>query len=157
MKQILNLITIFFIAAIALSACSKKSSDTVKPTDNTGSVFYHGNIMGSPNTIVGPGNAILLRSNGTMREYANDYYSLGTSMAGKDTASAKIKLEGTYITKTDKNGLTTITATWRQTNGSPVLTYTLIGEQGNTTLNGTLTSAGTGIGTVAEFQFTKTP
>ncbi|MDB5158798.1 MAG: hypothetical protein JWR50_3505 [Mucilaginibacter sp.] len=138
-----------------LASCSKKK--TVAPDPNTTiSNFYYGHILGSPNTIIGPGNAILLRTNGTMREYANDYYSLGTSMTAGDTASAKIKLDGTYLISI-KGSVTTVTATWHQPNGSPALTYTLVGTLTGNNMTGTLTDEGTGIGTVAQFSFTNAP
>jgi len=138
-----------------LASCSKKKTVAPDPT-TTVSNFYYGHILGSPNTIIGPGNAILLRANGTMREYANDYYSLGTSMTAGDTASAKIKLDGTYFV-TVTGSVSTVTATWHQPNSSPALTYTLVGTLTGNNMTGTLTDEGTGIGTVAQFLFTSTP
>ena len=152
MKQTLNLIIVLLAFSITFVACSKKSKDVVPVTP--GSNFYYGNILGSPNTIIGPGNAILLRANGTMREYANDYFSLGTTMTAKDTTNAKIKLDGTYTTSKNESGTIIITANWYQPNGSPALTYTLVGAISGNTMSGTLTDVGTGIGTVAQFKFT---
>lgn len=150
MKQTLNFTIVLLIFSVAFVACSKK--ETPAPPATTGSNFYHGNILGSPTTIIGPGNAILLRNDGTMREYANDYYSIGTSMTAADTASAKIKIDGTY--KTVVNGsVPTITATWIQPNGSPVLTYTLIGTINGHVMTGTFSSAGNGIGSSTQFKF----
>ncbi|TSJ43254.1 hypothetical protein FO440_03405 [Mucilaginibacter corticis] len=158
MKTIKNLLFILPIAALfVLTSCSKKKAiaPAVIDTATTIGNFYYGSILGSPNTIIGPGNAILLRNNGTMREYANDYYSLGTSIAAKDTASAKIKIDGTY-TVTKINGVTTITAIWYLTTGSPALTYTLVGAVAGHNLTGTITDVGTGISTTAQFSFTDT-
>lgn len=141
------------IFAIAFAACSKK--DKTKP-GTTSSNFYHGNLLGSPSTIIGPSNAILLRDNGTMREYANDYYSTGTGMTAKDTASSKVKLDGTYTTTTHE-GITTIAASWYRSDGSPALTYTLVGTVTGNKLDGALTAVGTGISTVTQFTFTNVP
>ena len=153
MKQTLNIAILLSIFSIAFVACSKQA---IVASGNTDKNFYHGNILGSPNSIIGPGNAILLRGNGTMREYANDYYSLGTSMTAKDTANAKIKIDGTYILSYNGD-VNTITATWYQPNGSPALTYTLVGTIKGTTMTGTFSSAGTGIGSSSQFTFTSNP
>ncbi|MFT3825162.1 MAG: hypothetical protein QM731_14670 [Chitinophagaceae bacterium] len=156
MKTVYYFLSVIAVSVlIILSSCSKKGTTT--PT-TTNSNFYHGNLLGSPSTIIGPGNAILLRSDGTMREYANDYYSPGTSMTASDTAGAKIKLDGTYTIKQGTDGsYTTITATWVQPNGSPVLTYTLTGTITGSNMTGTFSSAGTGISSSTQFTFTNTP
>jgi hypothetical protein len=143
MKQTINFAIALLTLSVAFVACSKKNGVTPAPAVSS-SGFYSGNILGSPNTIVGPGNAILLRADGTMREYANDYYSMGTSMTARDTAAAKIKRDGTYKTVV-QSSVTTITATWIQPNGSPVLTYTLTGNINGHAMTGTFSSAGNGI------------
>jgi hypothetical protein len=153
MKQTLNFTMALLTLSVAFVACSKKN----KVTPNAGiSGFYSGNILGSPATVVGPGNAILLRADGTMREYANDYYSLGTSITANDTAGAKIKIDGTYKTAY-QGSVPTITATWIQPNGSPVLTYTLVGTINGHNMTGTFSSAGTGIGSSTTFKFSDLP
>ncbi|MGC4101230.1 hypothetical protein [Ferruginibacter sp.] len=138
------------VMALSMTAC-KKSSHTDTPAASSN--FWHGYIGSSSST--GPGNAILLRTDGTMREYANNYYSAGTTMTASDTASALIKLDGTYTTTTTTN--TIVTATWYQAASSPALTYTLTGTISGNTMTGTLKSVGTGISTVANFSFTNTP
>lgn len=153
MKQTLNFVFTLLICAATLVSCSKKNA--VTPTIGV-SGFYSGNILGSPNTVVGPGNAILLRADGTMREYANDYFSLGTSMTARDTTGAKIKLDGTYKT-VYQGSVPTVTATWVQTNGSPLLTYTLVGTIDGHNMTGTFSSAGTGIGSSTQFKFSDLP
>lgn len=152
MKQIVNFIIVLLIFMAAFVACSKKDQSTQAVTSN----FYHGNILGSPSTIIGPGNAILLRDNGTMRDYYNDTYSLGTSMTASDTASAKWKLDGTYTT-IYLHDTTVVTATWVQPNSSPILTYTLVGAIVGHNMTGTYSSAGTGIGSSTQFKFTNNP
>jgi hypothetical protein len=155
MKKFKNIFRLLLIAGIsvAITSCSKKNAVTPAAGING---FYSGNILGSPTTIVGPGNAILLRPNGTMREYANDYYSLGTSISARDTASAKIKIDGTYKT-VYQGSVPTVTATWVQTSGSPVLTYTLVGTINGHAMTGTFSSAGTGIGSSTQFRFSDLP
>jgi len=153
MKQTLNFAFALLICAATMVSCSKKNA--VTPAIGI-SGFYSGNILGSPTTIVGPGNAILLRPDGTMREYANDYYSLGTSITARDTASAKIKIDGTFKT-VYQGSVPTITATWIQKNGSPVLTYTLVGTINGDNMTGTFSSAGTGIGSSTQFKFSDIP
>jgi hypothetical protein len=153
MKQTLNFTIALLTLSVAFVACSKKNA----VTPNVGiSGFYSGNILGSPTTVVGPGNAILLRADGTMREYANDYYSLGTSITARDTASAKIKLDGTYKI-VYQGSVPTITATWIQPNGSPVLIYTLVGTINGHNMTGTFSPAGTGISSSTQFKFSDLP
>jgi hypothetical protein len=147
LKAIISYALLIIVPGILTVSCKKNSS-----ANNvvTGSNFWHGYIGTS--SLAGPGNAILLRTDGTMREYANDYFSVGTLMGVSDTAGAKIKLDGSYIITSGSN--TTVTATWYQPNGSPALTYTLTGIITGNTMAGTIKSAGTGISTVANFYFT---
>ncbi|MGG9962087.1 hypothetical protein [Ferruginibacter sp. SUN106] len=150
LKNTLNHLLIIIVTGLSIVSC-KKSSHTDTPA-NAGN-FWHGYIGASSSQ--GPGNAILLRNDGTMRQYANNYYSAGTTMAASDTTSALIKLDGTYVTTTGSS--TIVTATWYQPNSSPALTYTLTGTVAGNAMTGTIKSAGTGISTVANFTFTNTP
>ncbi len=136
---------------IAVASVSCKKSSNTPPAGITSATFYHGFIIGNPYS-VGPGNAVLLRNDLTMREYANDYYSAGTSMGASDTATAKIKIDGTYYFAVT-GSVKSIVATWKSTSGT-ALTYTLTGTVMGSTITGTFASAGTGIGSTANFSFT---
>jgi len=150
LKNTFTLLLITTVISLSIFSC-KKSNHTDTPA--TSSNFWHGYIGASSSQ--GPGNAILLRSNGTMRQYANNYYAAGTTMTASDTASALIKLDGTYAITTGSS--TIVTATWYQPNGSPALTYTLTGTVNGSAMTGTIKSEGTGISTVVNFSFTNTP
>jgi hypothetical protein len=144
---------LFYFVGIMMSGlfpvgCTKKSSTTPKST--TSGNFWFGNIIGT-NNIVGPGNALLLRTDGTMREYANDYYSQGTTMGPSDTAIAKVKLDGTWYS-TVNNGQTTINTTWYQPVGAT--TYATVGLVSGNSMTGSFDDVAAGGSTAATFKFT---
>ena len=140
---------LFSIVAASLLAysCSKSSS---KPKTTTTSNFWYGSIYGSGN-VIGPGNAILLRNDGTMREYANDYYSTATMMSAADTGGALIKIDGTYITKT-ANGEDSVITSWYQPTGSA--NYHTQGSISGNTMTGNIVDTTNGGSTIATFKFT---
>jgi hypothetical protein len=149
LRRMFNYPLLLILVSVFSTSCKKNNTPAPAGTSN----FWHGNILGSPSTFIGPGNAILLRNDGTMREYANDYYSAGTTMTASDTATANFKIDGTYTTTTS-GSTTTVIATWIQAAGSPVLTYTLTGTIAGNSMTGHVVDAGTGIGTDAQFSFT---
>ena len=155
MKLRINFMGIFIITLLSLfySSC-KKSSPTVQAPAAGTNTFWHGYVGASSST--GPGNAILLRGNGTMRQYANNYYAAGTMMGAGDTATATVKLDGTY-TAAVSGSTTTITTTWYQPNGAPALTYTTTGVVTGNMMTGTIKSVGTGISSTANLWLTSAP
>ncbi|HVM88183.1 MAG TPA: hypothetical protein VMT76_08330 [Puia sp.] len=138
---------LLFFSGLWISSCKKNSS--APKTTNT-SNFWYGNIYGT-NNFKGPGNAILLRNDGTMREYANDYYSAATTMGAGDTATAKIKIDGTYVS-INTNGNYTVYTTWYVT--SSATTYTTTGVISGNTMTGSFKDSAAGGTTVATFSFT---
>jgi hypothetical protein len=152
MKSTITLAFAFIMITTAtMSSCKKSTTDTGGGS-SSGNVFWHGYISGSGG-VAGPGNAVLLRTDGTMREYANDYYSSGTTMGASDTGTAKTKIDGTYSI----SGSGVVVASWVQTSGSPVLTYTLNTTISGNTMTGTIKSVGTGISSTANITLSNTP
>ena len=143
LKNVFYCLAVWISVILLLGAC-KKASTT--PKSNNSGNFWYGNIIGT-NNFLGPGNAILLRTDGTMRQYANDYYSAATTMGPSDTATAKIKVDGTYSKPTSS----TITATWYYSAGA--ITYTINGTISGTAMTGNIGGVAIGGTTSANFKY----
>lgn len=154
MKSIKYTLAIMIISGLSIfSSCSKKK--TVTPTAATITGFWHGAIGSSPNQV---GIAILIRSNGTVREYDNDFFTTGTTMTAADTASAKFKLEGTYSTSPSTTGTTNIVITYYYSEPNLQHKYTNTGViTGTSSMTGTWKDdyISAGINTTNNFSLTK--